>query len=148
MAHLRILGFEAFPTAIRLKIYRQLLVDKDGQELDPSEMRWNPDSGLHPRILACNEKIHDEAADVLYGENCFTYMFNGYCPMKLWHDIGSDKTILPRCYSRLVTRIRIVVSFKSDDNDVSCQAVMQGSIRLLRTWRMSARSSVSMTSSG
>lgn len=126
MAHLRTLEFEAFPTEIRLKIYRELLVDKDGQELDPPEIRGFSDKGLHPRILACNRKIHDEAAAVLYGENRFTYVFDGHCPMKLWHTIGSDKTILPRRYSRLVTRIRIVVSFKGDDNDPSWQAVMQG----------------------
>lgn len=126
MPHLEALGFEAFPAEVRLKIYRELLINEDEQDLDPPEMCGNPGSGLHPQILACNKKIHDEAATVLYGENRFTFMFAGNCPIKLWHPIESDKTILPRRYSRLVTKMHVFVSFQGDDNDISWQAVKEG----------------------
>ena len=124
MAHVGSLEFEAFPVEIRLKIYRELLIYDDGEKLDPTERRYNH-TRLHPQILACNRKIHDEAATVLYGENCFTWEVVGYYPDKLWHDFESEKTVISRRYSRLVTRMHISVSFRGDDYDISGPAIQK-----------------------
>ena len=51
---------------IRLKIYRNLLIDDD--DPDPIDI-WNEDYSVHVNILRCSREIHDEAAAVLYGEN-------------------------------------------------------------------------------
>ncbi len=123
MAQLRSLDFEAFPGEIRLKIYRLLLAD-DAGILDPTE--WVDEMPLHTNILRCNKKIHDEAAAVLYGENCFDWDMRGDRNRKLWHRDGSAKTCVPRKYSRLITMVRLKVDFRGDDNDPSWQAVMNG----------------------
>jgi len=123
MAQLRSPDFEAFPGEIRLKIYRLLLAD-DAGILDPTE--WVDEMPLHTNILRCNKNIHDEAAAVLYGENCFEWDMRGDRNRKLWHRDGSAKTCVPRKYSRLITMVRLKVDFRGDDNDPSWQAVMNG----------------------
>lgn len=124
MAHMGSLEFEAFPVEIRLKIYRELLIAEDEEMLDPTEMRGNP-TGLHPQILACNRKIQDEAATVLYGENCFTWTVVGLYPLELWHGFETEKTVISRRYSRLITRMHISVSFRGDDGDISGPAIQK-----------------------
>ena len=119
MAELRKLDFERFAPEIRLKIYRMLLITRG--RLDPVYGEY---STLHPAILRANNKIHEEAAAVLYGENICSFSCAGRKPEPLWHHPGSKKTYLPRQYSRLITRLHLHIDFKGDDNDPSDRAVM------------------------
>lgn len=59
MNNLRSLEFDAFPAEIRLKIYRKLLINKYEHKMDPVEMIGNR-TELHPQILRCSKKTHDE----------------------------------------------------------------------------------------
>ena len=119
MSELRKLEFEKFAPEIRLKIYRMLLRYRG--TLDPVYGEY---SNLHPAIMRTNKKIHEEAAAVLYGENLMEWAINGYYRCKMWHYWPSERTSLPRHYSRLITRVFLDINFNGDDADPSAQAVM------------------------
>ena len=67
--------------------------------------------------MRTNKNIHEEAAAVLYGENWFTWSLYGdqYRPMWRWSE--AEKIKCPRHYSRLITKMRLLISTKGDEND-------------------------------
>ncbi len=133
--NLRPLDFEAFPAEIRLKIYRLLLLKisnlegEDEYEADSGRInnelildRFEEGAGLYPVIMRLNKRIHSEAAPVFWGENYFTWSIYGDKCRPMWHydlygEKSEEKTQVTRKYSRLITRMRIVVNLGGDDND-------------------------------
>lgn len=67
---------------------------------------------LFPAILQSNKLIHREASVVLYGENAFSWLVHGVRRTTMWHLPNSSNTFLPRHYSRLITKIRLLVDIE------------------------------------
>ena len=102
-------SFEAFPTEIRLKIYRLILLSEE--YLDPHHVFFLPH--MHPAILSTNKKIHAEGASVLYWENCFQYTVDGLKGPRLWHfekAMGRKPRLrVPGKYTKLITKLCLEV---------------------------------------
>lgn len=64
---------------------------------------------MHPEIMRTNKKIHQEAAAILYGENWVT---EDILEIKKQPIRGVNRC--PRHYSRLVTRMRLIVSTRGE----------------------------------
>ena len=117
---------------MRLGIYRQLLLvdDEYHEEINLDELEGLE---MHPAILRCNKKIHDEAASVLYGENTFYFMLSGREWIGLWHPYGAKyKTRLSRRYSRLITKVFLDLDLAGSDSDPGIYAVLDA-IAILRS---------------
>lgn len=71
---------------------------------------------MYPEIMRTNKMIHKEAAAVLYGDNWFAWSLDGltYQPMWTWPNL--EKHYCPRRYSRLITKMSLVVSVTGDEN--------------------------------
>lgn len=67
---------------------------------------------LFPAILQSNKLVHREASAVLYGDNAFSWLVHGVRRTTMWHLPNSGKTFLPRHYSRLITKIRLLVDIE------------------------------------
>ena len=72
---------------------------------------------LFPPILRSNKLIHMEASVVLYGENVFSWLVHSdrrtaMWHLPKWHLPNSGKIFLPRHYSRLITKIRLLVDIE------------------------------------
>lgn len=70
---------------------------------------------MHTEIMRTNKKIHEEAAAILYGENWFTESFFGIDYQPLWMGPYREKALCPRHYSRLITKLCLVVTTRGDD---------------------------------
>ncbi len=137
---LRSFEFEELPPTLRHSIYRELLLkpkevddhsaaegddDDYASEHDKISERieyllieiGEADNQMHPEIMRANKRIHEEAAAVLYGENWFTWSIYGdeYRPM--WHCPLLRIIECPRHYSRIITKIRVMISTSGDEND-------------------------------
>ena len=114
MVTLRSFEFEAFPAEIRLKIYCYLLRE-DEKEIGPTRK-----NRINANILRCNKKIHEEAAVVLYNQNCFVSRLWAIPGEQIWHKLKSQRTCLPHHYSRLITKVhlRICILCHDDDDNV------------------------------
>ncbi len=75
------------------------------------------DNQMRPEIMRTNKKIHEEAAAVLYGENWFSWSLDGVGYQPMWYFLPLKRTRCPHHYSRLITKICIVISTKGDEND-------------------------------
>ena len=130
---LRSFVFEELPPRVRHRTYRELLLkprewDNESEAPYFSEHEelsarigglmidfLDPNGEMHPEIMRTNKRIHEEAAAVLFGENWFAWSTygNGYWPIFHWRDHGTTKC--QRRYSRLITKIRLIVSVHGDD---------------------------------
>ena len=135
MPVLRSFEFEKLPPTVRHKIYRELLL-KPGEFDSQSEDRylsehdelghriqdllveiWEEDNQMHPEIMRTNKSIHDEAAAVLYGENWFSWSLSGHQYQPMWRFPWVETSLCPRRYTRLITKIHLIVSTRGDEND-------------------------------
>ena len=131
-----IFKFEELPITVRRRIYRELLLkpkkfdnvsQPDDDEYEKlSELTENlmviigeGDNQMHPEIMRSNKKIHEEAATVLYGENWFTWETDGMQYRPMWRCDHSDELWCPRRYSRLITKMRLLISTRGDFHDPS-----------------------------
>lgn len=137
---LRNFMFEELPTTVRHRIYKELLLkpketddvsqpDDDSYTTEHekvSELIENlmiligeGDNQMHPEIMRTNKKIHEEAATVLYGENWFTWETDGMQYRPMWRWSQSGELLCPRRYSRLITKMRLIISTRGDYHDPS-----------------------------
>lgn len=125
--------FEELPPTVRHRIYRELLlkpnVDDSQSEAEcfneHDEIRdrivylevefLEDNHEMHPEIMRTNKKIHEEAAAVLYGENWFTWSLYGRVFPPIWHWPDHETTLCPRRYSRLITKLHLMVSTNGDE---------------------------------
>ncbi|CAD6568189.1 MAG: hypothetical protein ASARMPRED_001447 [Alectoria sarmentosa] len=136
---LRTFEFEELPSTARHRIYRELLLkpkrnedhsaaeDNDSYASEDEKLseriEWlmieigEGDNQMHPEIMRTNRNIHNEAAAVLYGENWFTWGLYGDQYRPMWRSPEAEKIECPRHYSRLVTKMRLMISTKGDEND-------------------------------
>jgi hypothetical protein len=67
--------FMKLPAELRLRVYREVLQTEDCEQeilMDISELCGDEEFyDLHPNILRTCRQVHDEAVEVLYGENIF-----------------------------------------------------------------------------
>ena len=135
MPRLRSFEFEKLPPTMRHKIYRELLLkprefDSESEDSYLSEhdelchriqdllvVIGEGDNQMHPEIMRTNKIIHDEAAAVLYGENWFSWSLYGDQYRPMWHFPRCETAVCPRRYSRLITKMHLIVSTRGDDND-------------------------------
>ena len=75
------------------------------------------DNQMHPEIMRTNQKIHEEAAAVLYGEDWFSWSLDGDGDQPMWHCPWLKTIQCSRHYSRLITKICIIISCKGDEDD-------------------------------
>ena len=107
--NMRSFVFEELPVEVRRRIFRALLLKPRkhlSQDPDTGFTLYNSLYGdqmieiggrhyhMHTKIMCTNKRLHNEAAAVLYGEN--------------WY-VWSLYTICPRHYSRLITKMRLVI---------------------------------------
>lgn len=137
---LRNFVFEELPPAARRRIYRALLLKREevgdrgvSQSDDDSYVsehgKWSDllvelmieigewDNQMHPEIMCTNKRIHEEAAAVLYGENWFTWTLCGAGHQPMWTWPLDKKSRCPPHYSRLVTKMCLVIETMGDEDD-------------------------------
>ena len=73
-------------------------------------------SALYPTILRTGKLIHEEAAQVLYGENIFDWYVTGATSRGMWHTAGSSAPRLAQHYSCLITRLHLTIHFGGPSN--------------------------------
>ncbi|KAF2200858.1 hypothetical protein GQ43DRAFT_432132 [Delitschia confertaspora ATCC 74209] len=106
--------FECLPRELRNKVYRELLILNFPMMLIHSRPSWpdlhDPGWKLYPEILRTSKKFHQEASEVLYGENSFyvhydtpledfdnSFWKSHICPeMELGHSIGANAKLIKR----------------------------------------------------
>lgn len=141
MSGLRRLEFEGFPLEVRKRIYRYLLIkttcnpvwdtyESDGsdegeirvvfQDYEISPLMIDKERGLYPALLRTNRKIHDEAADVLWGENHFKWGLSGNTWATNFSDCYKLTACLPRHYGSRTTKMHLEVGLRGDMDD-HCQ---------------------------
>lgn len=62
-----------------------------------------------PAILRTNKLIHEEACEVLYGENTFRWFITGYASRRMWRVLNARVPSIPEHYSRRITTICLLV---------------------------------------
>lgn len=151
MPGLRSFEFEKLPPTVRHKIYRELLLkprefDSQSEDSYLSEhdelghriqdllvVIGDGDNQMHPEIMRTNKSIHDEAATVLYAENWFSWSlyWDQYRPM--WRFSRGEKRLCPRRYSRLITKMHLIVSTRSNENNPTKSNAIFWTMRNLRS---------------
>lgn len=132
---LRGFEFEELPSTVRHRVYRELLLKPRQSDFERENFYSNEhqeltyrveslmitigegDNQMHPEIMRTNKKIHEEAAAVLYGENWFEWSVLGMGYEAMWHWPYQKKAVCSRRYSRLITKMRLLVNTRGDDND-------------------------------
>ena len=138
---LRNFVFEELPPTARQRIYRDLLLkydeEVDYRSVSPSNddsyasehKKWSEllvermieiggwDNRMHPEIMCANKRIHEEASAVLYGENWFTWTLCGAGYQPMWTSPLDKMPRCPRRYSRLVTKMCLVVETLGNETD-------------------------------
>lgn len=127
-SRLRSFVFEELPHAVRHRIYRELLLKPNHDDSQSEAEYFNEhdeirdrimnlkvefledNHEMHPEIMRTKKKIHEEAAAVLYGENWFTWDLFGRLLQPIWHGLDHETTLCPRRYSRLITKLHLMVS--------------------------------------
>jgi hypothetical protein len=76
--------FLVLPAEIRFEVYRNLLVDPKGVDIDNIRTQRytkiscnHREPRMHVNILCTSKLIHDEASTILYGENMFFLSYGG-----------------------------------------------------------------------
>ena len=72
---------------------------------------------MHLEIMRTNKTIHNEAAAVLYGENWFPWSLYGDQYRPMWRFPEGERILCPRRYSRLITKMHLIISTRGDEND-------------------------------
>ncbi|KAL1393629.1 hypothetical protein HDK64DRAFT_8951 [Phyllosticta capitalensis] len=99
--------FLELPRELRNRIYRFATTSDEPIVLIDAVSRDDPTSTLTPALLTVSKQVHEEAMDVLYGENTFLFL-NVQLP-ELWQGL-SEKSL------RRLRRLEIPLSIDDDDS--------------------------------
>lgn len=90
-------GYIELPPEVRRTIYRLLLVAEKPIEVlrGWSEVRRRQDLELHPALFRACRQMHDEATEVLYSENSFTYALRDDAKMVSLKEGESWRLVMP-----------------------------------------------------